>query len=92
MNYNEYPTLPVLLKMAGMRRPQQTADMLLLKLESRAPAYTAVAVFKGGPLDAAIILPIGPACAIGTLEEAITATVQGKSLCGYWRKPCSPKR
>lgn len=85
--YQEFRTLKALLKSTGTLRAEVAVDHLLRKLGERHPDYIAVAVFKAGPLDSALILPIGPSCTLHSLEEAAVATVgDGRKLTGYWKK------
>lgn len=84
----QYPTLPELLKKeAGHKAAETTARQIVQRLNDRHPDYTAVAVFKAGPLDSALIVPVGPSCPISTLEEAAGATVKNKPMTAFWRKP-----
>lgn len=83
----EFKSLRALMKSTGTRKPEVAVNHLLRKLGERHPDYTAVAVFKAGPLDHALIMPIGPSCGLHSLEEAAGATVgDGRKLAGYWKK------
>jgi hypothetical protein len=84
--YPAYKTLESLLKhTAGTRKPAVAAQTLTARLNERHPDFTAVAAFKAGEWDSALILPVGPSCAIKTLQEAAGATVtNNRTLVGYW--------
>lgn len=84
--YPEYSTLESLLKhTAGTKKSAVAAQTLTARLNERHPDYTAVAAFKAGAWDSALLLPVGPSCPLKTLEEAAYATVtNNRTLVGYW--------